>query len=396
VDDVGGSDHPEIKGNNLLNRVCYWINIQFRIASAWYVVEDEFELTILDSGDPTRAIVMARAGFDQAVESFSDLDLKSFVAFRTLLSDAAGGRALVRPTALQLEQFGRGLFDLVVRNDIQRIYNRLPQSHIRLKIYSNRSDVQGLPWEYIQEPNCVPGPNAFRSVVRVVPTIGVPAPVAKNMGQILRMLFVYAEPPRSSSTDWPTIKASIETKFKARLPQKNFELDVVEGATKDSFTAAFRSKKYDILHMVCHGAIEADGSGSLLFQDIKGKSSESIPASALGAFLKDKELRVVVLSACNTAAGNFAREFAVVAKTLVQNSVPAVVANQFEIENSAAAAFAGGFYAELLVSGDLDRATTKGRMELVFGGALPNNAAKIDWGIPTLYRHLGASQAFKP
>ena len=35
-------------------------------------------------------------------------------------------------------------------------------------------------------------------------------------------------------------------------------------------------------------------------------------------------------------------------------------------------------------------------MFLHFGGALPNNAAKIDWGIPTLYRHLGAARAFNP
>jgi CHAT domain-containing protein len=170
---------------------------------------------------------------------------------------------------------------------------------------------------------------------------------------------------------------------------------VVEGATTDSFKDAFRASKYDILHMVCHGEVAQDGTGNLLFQDIKGRSKESISASTLGMFLKDKELRVVVLSACNTAAGDFAKEFAVVAKTLVESGIPAVVANQFEIQNSAAATFADAFYSELLDSGDIDRATTKGRMSLGFGGALPNNVARIDWGIPSLYRHLGGARAFK-
>jgi hypothetical protein len=103
----------------------------------------------------------------------------------------------------------------------------------------------------------------------------------------------------------------------------------------------------------------------------------------------------VVLSVCNTAAGDFSKSYAVVAKTLVESGVPAVVANQFEITNKNAALFAGAFYAELLNSGDIDRAITKGRVELDFGGRLPNNVARIDWGIPTLYRHLGAARTFK-
>jgi hypothetical protein len=358
-------------------------------------MDDEFDLTVLDSGDQTRAIVMARSGLDFAVESFAGLDLKSFTEFNARLSEAAAGRAPVKPTAVELEQFGRNLFDLVVRDDIGKIYNRLPQSHIRLNIYSNRPDLQGLPWEYIQEPRCTPGPNAFRSVVRIVPTIGVPAPAMRKFSENVRMLFVYAEPPRMPSIDWSDIKATIENNFIKRLPQ-NFKLDVVEGATRDSFMAAFGSKKYDILHMVCHGELAPDNTGNVIFQDVKGKSREEISAGTLGGFLKDKELRLVFLSACNTAAGDFSKEFAVVARTLVQSGIPAVVANQFEITNSSAAAFAQGFYSELLQSGDLDRATTQGRMFLHFGGALPNNAAKIDWGIPTLYRHLGAARAFNP
>ena len=258
---------------------------------------------------------------------------------------------------------------------------------------SNRPDLQAIPWEYIQEPGCVPGPNAHRSIVRVVPTIGVPAPVPRKLDGTVRMLFVYAEPPREPSVDWKVIKSTVESQFRTRLP-KNFVLDLVEGATTEFFINAFRLINYDILHMVCHGEVAKDGTGNLLFQGIKGRSKEPISASKLGVFLKDKGLRLVVLSACNTAAGNFAKEFAVVAKTLVESGIPAVVANQFEINNSAAAAFAEAFYSELLDSGDVDRATTKGRMQLDFG-ALPNNVARIDWGIPTLYRHLGGARAFK-
>jgi hypothetical protein len=359
-------------------------------------MEDQFELSVLDAGDQTRAIAVARCGMDMAVESFSGLQLQALFDFHAKLSAAAAGRAPVKPTAPELTAFGQALFGLLVRGSIKSMYDRLPNSHVRLQIYSNRPDLQAIPWEYIQDPAAgAPGPNAMRSVVRVVPTIGVPAPTPKPLGATVRMLFVYAEPPRAQSVDWLTIKSSIEAEFTRKLP-RNFVLDLVEGATTESFLDALRGKTYDILHMVCHGQVEADGTGSLLFQDIKGKGSDSIAAGKLGAVLKDKELRLVVLSACNTAAGDFSKAYAVVAKTLVESGVPAVVANQFEITNKNAALFAGAFYAELLSSGDIDRATTKGRVELDFGGRLPNDAARIDWGIPTLFRHLGAARTFKP
>jgi hypothetical protein len=145
---------------------------------------------------------------------------------------------LVKPTAAELTQFGQALFCLLVRGGIKSVYDRLPNSHVRLQIYSNRPDLKAIPWEYIQDPAAgAPGPNAMRSVVRIVPTIGVPAPTPKPLGETVRMLFVYSEPPRAQSVDWPTIKSSIEAEFTRKLPS-NFLLDLVEGATTESFLKA--------------------------------------------------------------------------------------------------------------------------------------------------------------
>jgi CHAT domain-containing protein len=105
-------------------------------------------------------------------------------------------------------------------------------------------------------------------------------------------------------------------------------------------------------------------------------------------------LRLVVLSACNTATGNFAKEFATVAQTLVESGIPAVVANQFEIRSEKAALFTSGFYSELVKTGDVDKATTGGRLALKNGTQPVDGVASIDWGIPTLYRHLGGARTF--
>jgi CHAT domain len=372
-----------------------WPKLNLRLREAAAGMADEFELSILDSGAQARAIAVARYGCDMAIESLSNLQLQTLFDFHDRLSAAAAGRAPVRPTATELEQFGKDLFALLVQGGIKTIYDRLPSSYVRLQIYSNRPDLQAIPWEYIQQPGTPPGPNAFRSVVRVIPTIGVPAPIPRKLNGSIRMLFVYAEPARGPSVKWPLIKGRVEDAFKNQKQLRtNFTLDVVEGATTDSFIEAFAGVKYDILHIVCHGELAADGTASLVFQDIKGSGQDLISAAKLGVFLKDKELGLVVLSACNTSAGDYSKEFATIAKTLVESGIPAVIANQFEIQNSLAATFAGAFYGELLASGDVDHATTKGRLSLDFRGEL-NNAARIDWGIPTLYRHLFGAKVFQ-
>jgi hypothetical protein len=173
-------------------------------------MSDEFELSILDSGEPTRAIAFARCGCDMAIEALPGLQLQALFDFHKRLSDAAAGRAPKRPTAPELAQFGEKLFNLLVRGKIEQIYNKLPNSHIRLQIYSDRPDMQAIPWEYIQRPGSVPGPDAFRSIVRVIPTIGVDAPKPRKLDGPIRMLFVYAEPPRGPSVGWQLIKDSVE------------------------------------------------------------------------------------------------------------------------------------------------------------------------------------------
>jgi hypothetical protein len=52
---------------------------------------------------------------------------------------------------------------------------------------------------------------------------------------------------------------------------------------------------------------------------------------------------------------------------------------------------------ELLKSGDIDRAVSQARYLLANDPALAQGtAATLEWGIPTLYRHIAGSEIFKP
>ena len=194
----------------------------------------------------------------------------------------------MRPTATELEEFGKQLFALLVQGGIKTIYDRLPSSYIRLQIYSNRPDLQAIPWEYIQQPGAPPGPNAFRSIVRVIPTIGVPAPVPRKLNGPMRMLFVYASRPGTERRVAVHQGYRRETVRNQQRLRRKLTLDVVEGATTDRFMQAFAGAKYDILHIVCHGEVAANGTGSLVFQDTKGGGQDPISRPSSASFSKTR------------------------------------------------------------------------------------------------------------
>jgi CHAT domain-containing protein len=104
----------------------------------------------------------------------------------------------------------------------------------------------------------------------------------------------------------------------------------------------------------------------------------------------------VVLSACETANGDFSRPFSVIAKSLVERGIPAVVANQFPLPDKSAAVFSEGLYLELLQSGDIDRAVNAGRMQLLLQLEETKSHASLEWGIPILYRRFRNSQIYTP
>jgi len=358
-------------------------------------MDDCFDLAILGTGRPSRVIAIARCGYDFAIESLSYTKLKKLMDFRSRLESAITGTGKT-PTKDELSAFGQKLFEYSVQGKVKKIYDRLPFSHIRLQIYSDLADLQALPWEYMKESEQSSAPNSIRSIVRIVPTIGIPAqaPLKLNKKK-LQLLFVQSEPIDQGPVEWNQIKDAIENDFK--VLRDSLQMTVVPAATRQSLFDALKGKQFDILHFVGHGEVEPDGTGKLILRDLKTGKSDSVSASELAPLLTDIRLRLVVLSACSSSSGDFTKEFAVVAKSLVEAGIPAVVANQFPINNTVAVAFARTFYEALLRTGDLDLATKEGRkiLALLNKSSSSDDRARFEWGIPTLYRHAGVTKVLR-
>jgi CHAT domain len=363
-------------------------------------VSAPLDIAILNAGIKRPAIVFARCASDMAVAKLPGGEkLKKLADFRNQINLALL-RNLRRPTKSELIRFGNHLFNYIVRDDVKRLYDLLPaDKHVRIHILTNRPDLQSLPWEYLQDPNQGPGPSIYRSVVRVLPRIGLSTPASFPLskdGRKIRILFIYADPGTLDPVDWVAVKDSVRAEFSAFLPTDHYELKVVEGTPRAIYQEMESpGGTYDIFQFSGHGTVDLrTGEGCLLLLDDSGSGYLPWSASTLAMNLAGRGIKLAVLNACLTAAGNAVDPFNIVAEALLCSGIPAVVANQLPIPNKTVAPFVGSMYRMLLRTGDIDLAVSQGRIRLATDlSALPN--AVLEWGIPTLYRHIAGANVFQ-
>lgn len=358
-------------------------------------MDDSLDLSILDSGMPGYAVGLARAGPDLALAWIPfGAELQNLIDFRKRIEDAIYGKSRA-PKAKELSDFGKQLFDFVIRDDIRMLYDRLPNTHIRLHILSNQADLQMLPFEYLQEPKRPAGPSRLRSVVRIVPTVGMlpPQPLAVDR---LRVLFVSSDPVDQGAVSWAEVKARIEKTFQLFAPPGRIDFEAVEGIDRRTLLELIKVRDFDVFHFSGHGDVDANGKGRIILTNRKTQVSDPLPVDALTQMLSGRDLKLVILSACDTAAGDFRDNFAVTAEALVRSGIPAVVANQLPVPDDSVATFVGPLYESILRTGDIDLAMSEGRIALATQLVPHGDEAIVEWGIPTLYRHFACTKLYLP
>jgi hypothetical protein len=359
-------------------------------------IESAVELFILDSSVTDSVVVYARCDSDIAVARVRlDARWDALLKFRNSLDSGLRGNAS-RPASKDVDRFGNELFAFLMQGEVGRLYAAVQHDRARqqmsVTIFSDRPEVQDIPWEYLQEPGSSGGPGE-RAVVRLLSTIGLGAPAPVKAAAGVRILLVSADPVMQTGVSWPDIQASLERIFQAKVTNP-LDLTIVEGASLATISKALRGpKSYDVFHFSGHGEVR-NGEGGLI---LTGPGADAfLPADKLAALFRGSGVRLAVLSACDTSTGNRKDSFAVVADALIRVGIPAVVANQLPVPNSTVATFVGALYDELLISGNIDRAVTRGRRALAYELNRVGGDAGIEWGIPTLHRLLGASLVYTP
>jgi hypothetical protein len=350
------------------------------------------DLAILDSGTTTSLAIYARFADDTAFVLASSTELAELIAIKSRFEESvSGGSSLL--TNDEIRTAGEKLFNTVIRDSIADLYNLVPKNApIRILIASNHDVFQRLPWELMQQPNSVGAPDPNRVIVRVVPTVGVRAPPPLPRGQRLRVLFAVAEPLELGATDWNDTYVLLRNRFGNRVDGDKVDLAFVRTTTADALFGKLTERDYDVFHFYGHGEV-INGVGNLALvadgqKAVKG-STDYAAAPDLARTLSGTHIRLVIMSACNSASGNFQNDFSVLSKALIKAGVPAVVANQSRVSVPTVAPFAGALYMALLQSGDIDDAVAKARGRLALTAHY-----SVDWAIPVLYRHISAPLVF--
>jgi hypothetical protein len=145
---------------------------------------------------------------------------------------------------------------------------------------------------------------------------------------------------------------------------------------------------YDVVHVVCHGALDRDGPHLSLETD-QG-DMDSTPGSVLVGALEGlpQPPRLVSLTACQSAGPGRSTDnkaHLALAPDLVRSGVPAVLAMNGKVSQLTAAEFYTRFFVELQKHGGVDRAMSTARRTV-------KNLPRSDWWMPVLYMRLAAGR----
>jgi hypothetical protein len=321
-----------------------------------------------------------RPGDDQTERTRSEavaIDLPGLDALRD--DDAGYGRSL-GAALFGTTEVGRKL------TEARAVAGAADGLRLRLAIDSAAESLHGIRWELLRDP-AADAPLATRSDLlfsrylanpNVRPSI--PPPRAE-----VRALIAIANPVDLESFDLAPIDAAGElAAAKQALAGIYVEALAAPGEATLERIVAKLGEGFDILYLVCHGAVRG-GRPLLWLDDGEGLSARVSGVDFARAFDEmAMRPRLVVLASCQSAGtgGTRTRDggaLAALGPRLAHVGVPAVLAMQGNITVETARAFMPKFFAELVRDGQVDRAMSAAR-------ALVGQAP--DWWAPALFMRL--------
>lgn len=353
------------------------------------------------AGVPVTAVALEDTGTGIGVIPQAAID--ALLRMRGQIIQMMGGAP--RMSASELVRFSRMMGRVLYSDDIGRaVTNASAPPPLITKILATTRQLKAIPWEYAAWPTGEDSSQLNNCVVRLIPQFRAAPPVTLPRNGDFRVLMLSASPLKFDRIPWPDIRDSLVRVFQAALPKLEIFADdqqptthaslcIVKAATKVLAWRKIRDYDPHIIHFIGHGT---DKGIALI--DGETNTSVLMDGMAFGtALLTAPSCRLVILSACDTANPGTLdpvnETIDTFAEQIVRNAVPAVIASQTVIDKSTIATFCEALYMELLKSGSIDLAVASGRCNVAAQLGTVTSAA-IEWGIPVLYRRLGAGKLF--
>lgn len=145
-----------------------------------------------------------------------------------------------------------------------------------------------------------------------------------------------------------------------------------------------------VFHFAGHGSFHAEMGSSYGSNEangyivLVGKNGEErlFSSTHLALSLKGRDVRLVVLGACEGGRRDGVNAWTGVAPALTRAGIPAVVGMQYQIADENAIAFSRNFYRTLAAHQSIDEAVTAGRLAIL---TRSSDETEYDWAVPVLY-----------
>jgi hypothetical protein len=243
-------------------------------------------------------------------------------------------------------------------------------SGLRLRLRLAPAELNALPWELLWLPGEA-APLCVSTETVLARFLSLPVPLrALEAPRPLRILGLA---PRAAGVDSAKHKAALDGAVQAASQRAAagqgaaVALEWLDGAvTREHIRGALSAAATHIVHFVGHGSF-ADGQPRLHLNDEHGDDFPTAAATVAGFFRNRESVRLVVLNACQGAAGDSADALLGVAQQIAAQGVPAVIAMQWDIYDWAAQKFAAAFYGALCSgpeAGEVETALTRARAVL--------------------------------
>jgi hypothetical protein len=357
-----------------------YLDFDLHIASAG---EDDYTVSVTKSpvgeASETLRFPYDKIALDNQLQGLELAVLKSGTIRRDIVMDVPEKKVVI--------EFGEAMFEAVFTGEVQMAFRRSQDSArndskgLRVRLRIDAAELSSLPWEFLYDG--VSGDYICLSsetpLVRYMEFNR--APEALTVKPPLTLLAMIASPNDRPTLDVQHEIDRIEAATKSLQDKGLMRIEWMKGSTWRDLQRTLRTGDYHIFHFVGHGGFDAAaGEGVLAFTNESG-GTQLLGATEVGSLLADERtLRLAVLNACLGAKGNTTDVFSSTSATLVRRGVPAVVAMQYEISDSAAIEFSRSLYEAIADGMPVDAAVGEARKAVRLSAR-----NSVEWATPVLH-----------
>ena len=259
---------------------------------------------------------------------------------------------------------------------------------LRVVLRLTAPELAALPWEALFDPETQTYLCRREPLVRHVPALYTQPPL--EIRPPLRILGLVASPRGLPVLDVETEQQNLEAALAQPIADGLVELVWMHQASWEAIHGKLLGGEWHVLHFIGHGDYDADAEEGVLYLVGADGRARGVEASRLTDLLGEARppLRLVVLNSCSSGQSGSQDLFSGTAAVLAHNGIDGVAAMQYGITDTAAIAFARGFYTALAHGLTVDEAARSGRVEILGLGRT------LEWVTPVLYVRGDATRPF--